>query len=78
MFHKWRVQLLLLSIYNYHNFISIITKKEVEMQDMYANSNEGMVVKLIISVGQVGQKEPLESSPRWELIFSEIFNLNLI
>ena len=47
------LQLLLLSIYNYHNFITIITKKEVEMQDMYADSNEGMVVKFIISVGQV-------------------------
>ena len=48
------LQLLLLSIYNYHNFITIITKKEVEMQDMYADSNEGMIVKVIISVGPVG------------------------
>ena len=40
------LQLLILSIYNYHSFITIITKKEVEMQDMYADSNEGMVVKL--------------------------------
>ena len=48
------LQLLLLLIYNYHNFITIITKKEVEMQDMYEDSNEGMVVKPIISVGQVG------------------------
>ena len=48
------LQLLLLLIYNYHNFITIITKKEVEMQGMYADSNEGMVVILIISVGQVG------------------------
>ena len=47
------LKLLLISIYNYHNFITIIKKKEVEMQDMYAGSNEGMVVKLIISVGQV-------------------------
>ena len=47
------LKLLLLSIYNYNNFITIIKKKEVEMQDMYAGSNESMVVKLIISVGQV-------------------------
>ena len=46
------LQLLLLSTYN--NFIAIITKKEVEMQEIYADSNEGMVVKLVISVGQVG------------------------
>ena len=50
----WLQLLLLLSIYNYHHFITIITKKEVEMQDMYADSNESMVVKLIISVVQVG------------------------
>ena len=48
------LQLLLLSIYNYHNFITIIKKKEVEMQNIYADSNEGVVVKLIISPGQVG------------------------
>ena len=48
------LQLLLLSIYNYHNFITIIKKKEVEMQNIYADSNEGVVVKLIISTGQVG------------------------
>ena len=48
------LQLLLISIYNYHNFTIIITKKEVEMQDMYADSNEGIVMGLIISVGQVG------------------------
>ena len=48
------LQLSLLSIYNYHNFITIITKKEVKMQDMYADLNEGMVVKHKISVGQVG------------------------
>ena len=38
------------------------------MQDMHADSNEGMVVKLIISVGQGGKKESLESPPRLELI----------
>ena len=53
--------------------MTIFTKKEVEKQDMYADSNEGMVVKLIILVGQVGEKEPLESSPRLELIFFRNF-----
>ena len=48
------IQLSLLSIYNYHNFITIIIKKEVKMQDMYADLNEGMVVKHKISVGQMG------------------------
>ena len=48
------LQLFLLSTYDYHHFKTIITKKEVEMQDMYVDSNEDMVVKLIISVGQVG------------------------
>ena len=48
------LQLLLLSIYNYHNFRTIIKKKEVEMQNIYADLNEGVVVKLIISPGQVG------------------------
>ena len=48
------LQLLLQLIYKYHNFTAIFTKKEVEKQDMYAHSNEGMVVKLIILVGQVG------------------------
>ena len=56
-YYYWRIiclQLLLLSFYNHHNFITIITKKKVEMQDLYADSNKGMVVKLIISAGQVG------------------------
>ena len=48
------LQLLLLSIYNYHNFITIITKEEVKMQDIYADSIKSIVVKLIMSVGQVG------------------------
>ena len=48
------LQLSLLSIYNYHNFITIFTGNEVKMQDMYADSNEGMVVKVKISVEQVG------------------------
>ena len=48
------LQLLLLSIYDYHNFITIIKKKEVEMQNIYVDSIEGVVVKLIILTGQVG------------------------
>ena len=44
----------LLSIYNYHNFITIFTKKEVKMLDMYVDLNEGTVVKLKTLVGQVG------------------------
>ena len=35
---------------------------------MHADSNEGMVVKLIILVGQGGKIEFLESPPRLELI----------
>ena len=30
---------------------------------MYVDLNEGIVVKLVISVEQVGKKDPLESSP---------------
>lgn len=30
---------------------------------MYADLNEGIVVKLVISVEQAGKKDPLESSP---------------
>ena len=48
------LQLLLLSIYDYHNFITIIKKKEVEMQNIYVDSIESVVVKLIILTGQVG------------------------
>ena len=45
---------------------------------MYADPNEGMAVKLITSVRQVGKKEPLESSPRLGLIYFKTFDLNLI
>ena len=48
------------------------------MQGMYADSNEGMVVILIISVGLGGLKEPLGISHKLELTFFEIFDLNLI
>ena len=49
-----------------------------KMQDMYANSNEVMVFKLVISLGQGGKKEPLENPPRLELIYFKTFYLNLI
>ena len=33
------------------------------MQDMYPNSNEGMIMKLIISVGHRGEKKPQKAHP---------------
>ena len=36
------------------NFNLEVSNDFVEMEDIYENSNEGMIVKLIISVGQVG------------------------
>ena len=47
------------------------------MQDMYANSNEGMVFKLVFSLEQGGKNEPLESPPRLGLIYFKTFHLNL-
>ena len=47
------------------------------MQNMYANSNEGMVLKLVVSLEQGGKKETLESPPRLELICFKTFPLNL-
>ena len=41
------LQLSLLSIYNYNNFVTIFTKKEVKVQDMY-------LVKLKISMVELG------------------------
>ena len=49
-----------------------------KMQDMYANSNEDMVFKLVVSLEHRGKKEPLEVSPRLGLICFETFDLNLI
>ena len=43
------------------------------MLDMYANSNDGMVFKLVISLGQVGKNIPLESQPRLKLICFKTF-----
>ena len=36
------------------NFNLGVSNDFVEMEDIYENSNESMIVKLIISVGQVG------------------------
>ena len=48
-----------------------------KMQDMYANSNEGMVFKLVVSLEQGGKNEPLENPPRLGLICFKTFHLNL-
>ena len=48
------------------------------MEDVYANSNEGMVVKLVMSVEQGDKNEPPESPTRSELICFKTFDLNLI
>ena len=42
---------------------------------MYADSNEVIVFKLVISIGQGGRNEPLESPPRLGLISFETFDL---
>ena len=48
------------------------------MQDMYVNSNEGMVFKLEVSLEQGSKNESLESPPRLGLICVKTFSLNLI
>ena len=48
------------------------------MQDMYANSNEGMVFKRVVSSEQGGKNEPLEIPPRLGLIYFKNFDLNLV
>ena len=47
------------------------------MQDMYSNSNEGMVFRLVVSLKQGSKNELLESRPRLGLISFETFHLNL-
>ena len=47
------------------------------MQNIYANSNEGMVFKLVVLLEQGGKNEPLESPPRLGLIYFKNFHLNL-
>ena len=48
-----------------------------KMQDMCANSNQGMVFELVVSLKQGGKNESLESSPRLGLICFKTFRLNL-
>ena len=48
------------------------------MKDMYGNSNEGMLFKLVVSLEQGGKNEPLESPPRLEFIFFKAIDLNLV
>ena len=49
-----------------------------KIQDMFANSNEGMVFTLVVSLEQGGKNEPLESPSRLGLICFKTFDLNLI
>ena len=43
------------------------------MHDMYGDSNEGMLFKLIILVGQGCKNEPLESPPRLGLFLQNFW-----
>ena len=45
---------------------------------MYADLNEDIAMKIIISVGEWGKKEQLESPRRLVLICYKTFELNLI
>ena len=47
------------------------------MQDMYANSNEGMVFKLVVSLEQERKNKHLEGPPRLRLICFKTSYLNL-
>ena len=47
------------------------------MQNIYANSNEGMVFKLVVLLEQGGKNKPLESPPILGLIYFKNFHLNL-
>ena len=46
------------------------------MQDVYMNSNEDIVFKLVVSLEQRGKNEPLESPPRLGLICFKTIDLN--
>ena len=48
------------------------------MQDMYENSNEGMVFKLAVSLEQGDKNEPVEDPPGLGMICFKTFDLNLI
>ena len=47
------------------------------MQDMYENSNEGMVFELVVSLEQGGKSKSLESPPRLPLVCFKTFDWNL-
>ena len=48
-----------------------------KMQDTYANSNEGIVFKLVVLLEQGGKNELLENPPRLGLICFKTLHLNL-
>ena len=48
------------------------------MQDIYTNSNENTVFKLVASLVQGRKNKSLESPPRLGLICFKTFDLNLI
>ena len=48
------------------------------MQDVYANSNEDIFFKRVVSLEQEGKNKPLESLPRLGLICFKTFDLSLI
>ena len=45
---------------------------------MYANSNEGMVFKIVVSLSKEVEMNPLESLPRLTFKSEKTFHLNLI
>ena len=47
------------------------------MQDIYANSNEGMVLKLVVSLEQGSKNKPLENPSGLRLICFKTSHLNL-
>ena len=46
------------------------------MKDMYANSNESMIFKLVVSLQQGGKNKVLENPPRLGLICFKTFHSN--
>ena len=54
---------------------SILNVAAVLDPPLHAYSNEGMVVKFIISVGQETKKESLESPPRLRLIYFKLIRI---
>ena len=72
-------------IWTFRLLLKVFVKTEIgqrsrtyKMQDMYANSNEDMVFKLVVSLEQQRKSEPLESSPRLGLICFKTFDLRVI